>query len=164
MKCNLNCNKMLKFTEWNMHYTVLQSRLNIVNCLKYLTSYSLPLATQHQIGHFLCNRDTFMHLQPNKHFWRLYCIINHGELPCYNIKDKFKYSFVFLDISDYTGLHTLGTCIFQDHCISMYLTLKRPPGVKYDPGLYFFPITFFVYLPMTPTFVTLSWQVSSRSA
>jgi hypothetical protein len=112
---------MLKFTEWNMHYTVLQSRWNIVNCLKYLTSYSLLLVTQQQIGHFLYNRDIFVQPQANRHFWQLYCIINHGDLPCYNIKGKFKYSFGFLDISDFTGLHTLRTCIFQDNGISMYL-------------------------------------------
>ena len=44
------------------------------------------------------------------------------------------------------------------------LTLKRPPGVKFDPSLLFFSITFFfMYLTMTQTFVTLSRQVSSRS-
>jgi len=44
-----------------------------------------------------------------------------------------------------------------------HLTLKRPPGVKSDPSV-FFPITFLAYLTMTPTFVTLSRQVSSMSA
>lgn len=127
MKYNLNCKKMLKLTEWNMHYTVLQSRWNIVNCLKYLTSYSLPLVTQHQIGRFLYNRDTFMKSQPNRQFWRLCCIINNGDSPCYNIKGIFKYSFGFLDISNFTGLHTLGTCIFQDHNISIYLMTTNIP-------------------------------------
>jgi len=145
---------MLKFTEWNMHYTVLQSRWNIVNCLKYLMSYSVPLATQHQIGHFLCNRDTFMQSQRNKHFWRLYFIINHGDLPCYNIKDKFKYSFVFWDISDYTGLPTLGTCIFQDHCISMYLMTTNIPVQSRSSHLWVCTLWFHLFLP------ELLWQPS----
>jgi len=44
------------------------------------------------------------------------------------------------------------------------LSLKRPPGFKYDPSLRFFPITVLVYLTMTRNFVTLSRQVFFRSA
>ena len=60
-----------------------------------------------------------------------------------------------------------GHCVFHFCCHSLgrhILTLKRPPGVRFDPSLCFFPITFLMYLTMTPTFVTLSLQVSSRSA
>jgi len=46
----------------------------------------------------------------------------------------------------------------------LLLTLKWPPGVKYDPSLRFFLITFLVYLTMQPTLVTLSRQVFSRLA
>jgi len=62
-------------------------------------------------------------------------------------------------------------CVFSfnndpdvDTLFNSFLTLKRPPGVKFDPSLCFFSITFLVYLTMTPNFVTLSRQVSSRSA
>lgn len=95
-----------------------------------------------------------MQSQPNKHFWCLYCIVNHGDLPCYNIKGKFKYSFGFLDIPDCTGLHTSGTCMFQDHSISMYLMITSIPVQSRSSHLWVCVLWFHLFLP------ELLWQPS----
>jgi len=51
-------------------------------------------------------------------------------------------------------------CHFQHNKI---ISLQTATRGQYDPSLGFFSITYLVYLAMTPTFVTLSRQVSSRS-
>jgi len=67
------------------------------------------------------------------------------------------YTHIYIHIQGDPG----GMCQTSGGCS---LTLKRPPEVKFDPSLRFLSMTFLVYLTMTLNFVTLSRQVSSRSA